>query len=255
MVQSYRAMKYDVLSLGQSDLWLGYDELKGIIDTSGVPVVCANLVDIHTRKPIAKPYEIRRYGKMVIGVTGFIGSKITWRSAGLDTTRLTILPYLEVMQSLIPRLDAKTDAIVLLCDLGTKEIDSLLQIVPQIDVVISTGPLVPASQVTRVRGALCVPTGSSGQYGTAITVEFNPAWGDSLGYTFTNVELADEYEAENEVSSLIASWKQSSSAGKGAIKPATPQPISSTPAQGSPIQLEEVAPKPEISLSPTRPEK
>jgi 2',3'-cyclic-nucleotide 2'-phosphodiesterase (5'-nucleotidase family) len=254
MLQSYKVMKYDMLNLGSSELSVGYDALKGLVDTLGIPLICANLVDTRTNKTVANPYEIRRYGNMTVGIIGLIKSEGSARTLGADSTRLKILPHMEVAKTLIPKLAAKTDAVVLLCDLATKEIDSLVQIVPQIDVVISTGPLVPASQATRIRGAWCVPTGSSGQNGTVLTLEFNPAWRDSIGHSFADVQLTSDYDGANQVSQLVEKSEQAAAADKGTAKPAVPRPIPVGGPGGS-ANPQEQTPKPSLSTSASPPNK
>lgn len=235
MLRAYRVMGYDVLGLGQMELAMGADTLAEIMDTLGIPLVCANVVDVRTRKPIAKPYYIRRYGNMVIGITGLIYSELG-RYSKVDTTQFQILPYLDVAQTLIPRLARKVDAVILLCDFRNKELDTLLQVAPEVDLIITNGTLRPASKVTRSGNTLLVATSSSGYNGTALTLEFNPAWGDSLGFDFVSISLTDEYHVDNVISPLIASWKAESSVPKKtapkktAPKPAKARPISPKPA-------------------------
>ena len=223
-------MGYDVLGLGQMELAMGADTLAEIMDTLGIPLVCANVVDVRTRKAIAKPYYIRRYGNMVIGITGLIYSELG-RYSKVDTTQFQILPYLDVAQTLIPRLARKVDAVILLCDFRNKELDTLLQVAPEVDLIITNGTLRPASKVTRSGNTLLVATSSSGYNGTALTLEFNPAWGDSLGFDFVSISLTDEYQVENVISPMIASWKAELSAPKKTSpKPAKARPISPKPA-------------------------
>lgn len=249
MLQSYQAMKYDVLGLGLTELGLGYEVLKEIRDTLGIPLVCANVLDLKTQKPVVEPYIIRRYGNMVIGITGLLKSDPGSRR-GIDTTQLKVSPPLDVARDLIPRLHQKVDAIILLCDFTNKEIDTLLQVVPQIEVILSTGSLEPHSQVTRSGKTLLVPTAtSSGQNGTALTLEFNPAWGDSLGYSLVNVQLAEDFDGENKVSQLLAAWKQTSAAQAEAVKPAAAKEIKLEPSLGGSSQSPSLG-KTKVSTAP-----
>jgi 2',3'-cyclic-nucleotide 2'-phosphodiesterase (5'-nucleotidase family) len=256
MIQSFKLMKYDGLNLGSTELSLGYDALKGLVDTLGIPLISANLVDARTNKTIAKPYVIRRYGNMTIGVLGLMKSEGSTRILGADSTRLKVLPQMEVAKVLVPKLDAKTDAVVLLCDLSTKEIDTLLQVVPQIAAVISTGPLVPGTQATRIRGAWCAPTGSSGHEGTALTLEFNPAWGDSIGESFVDVQLTGDYDGTNEITRLVEESEKATAAAasQGGIKPAVPRPMPMPgvmQGQGGSLSPQAGSSAPSFSASPT----
>ena len=206
MFNGYRMMGYNVLGMGRAEFALGLDSLRAVLDTLDIPAICANVVDAHTKKLIVKPYYIQKYGNMVIGVTSLINEKNLRKFNRIDTTQFTLLPSIEVAKSVIPKLKRKVDAVILLCDFIKPEIDTLLKVVPQIDVIITKGSLRPRSQVTLVGKTLLVPTGSSGHNGTALTLEFNPAWGDSLGYDFVDVPLTAEYDGENVVSPLLAHY-------------------------------------------------
>ncbi len=210
MINSYREMGYNLLGLGRAEFALGSDSLQAVLDTLDIPVICANAVNAKTNKPIAKPYYIQKYGNMVIGVTALIKDKNPRKYHRIDTTQFTLLPAIEVAQSVIPKLKRKVDAVILLCDFTRPDIDTLLQAVPQIDVIITKGSLRPRSQVSLAGKTLLVPTGSSGHNGTALTLEFNPSWGDSIGYDFVDVPLTDEYEGENTISPLLAKFKKES---------------------------------------------
>lgn len=234
MLRTYQAMKYDVLGLSSTELGLGSEVLTQIRDTLGIPMVCANVLDLKTQKPVVEPYIIRRYGNMIIGITGLLKDDPSARRGGMDTTQLKVMPQVDVARDLIPKLHRKVDAIILLCDFGNKEVDTLLKVVPQIDVIMTTGSVQPSSQVTRYGKTLLVPpVGASGQNGTALTLEFNPAWGDSLGYNLVNVELTEEYEGENQVSQLLAASKQVSSSQAEAVKPAMAKEIKLEPSLGA----------------------
>jgi 2',3'-cyclic-nucleotide 2'-phosphodiesterase (5'-nucleotidase family) len=249
MLRSYQAMKYDVLGLSSMELGLGPEVLTQIRDTLGIPMVCANVVDLKTQKPVVEPYIIRRYGNMIIGITGLLKNDPSARP-GIDTTRLKVMPQLDVARDLIPKLHRKVDAIILLCDFGNKEVDTLLKVVPQIDVIMTTGSVQPHDQVIRFGKTLLVPAiGASGQNGTALTLEFNPAWGDSLGYNLVNVELTEEYEGENQVTQLVAASKQSSSAQAEAVKPATAKEIKLEPSLGASPQAPGLV-KSKVSTAP-----
>ena len=205
MFNSYRAMEYNVLGMGRAELALGRDSLDAVLDTFKIPAICANAVDAKTNKRILEPYYIQKYGNMVIGVMALINETNPRKFQQIDTT-FALLPYLEVAKSVIPKLKRKVDAVVLLCDFNRQDIDTLLQVVPQIDVVITRGPLRPRSEVSLMGKTLVVPTGTSGHNGTALTLEFNPSWGDSLGYDFVDVQLTDDYKGENSISPLLAAF-------------------------------------------------
>ncbi|MBU1937741.1 hypothetical protein KKG05_10120 [bacterium] len=205
MFNGYRAMGYNVLGMGRAELALGRDSLEAVLDTIKIPAICANVVDAKTNKRVLEPYYIQKYGNMVIGVMALINDANPRKFQQIDTT-FALLPYLDVAKSMVPKLKRKVDAVVLLCDLDLQDIDTLLKVAPQIDIVITRGPLRPRSEVTRFGKTLIVPTGTSGHNGTALTLEFNPSWGDSIGYDFVDTQLTDDYEGENSVSPFLTAY-------------------------------------------------
>ena len=73
MVTSYKDLHYDVLNLGQQEVWMGHDVIQALIDTTkNTEFVSANLLDKKTRKPLAKPTVIRDYGHMRVGLIGLL---------------------------------------------------------------------------------------------------------------------------------------------------------------------------------------
>lgn len=233
MVTTYKDLHYDVLNLGKQEVWMGYETLRAMIDTTkGAQFVSANLLDLKTRKPLAKPYVIKDYGTMRVGVIGLLNEGDFPKGTSLlDTVRLMIQPHLEAAKKYIPALSRKVDAVVLICELPAAALDTLLKVVPDIDLVISTGTVRSGETASTVGMTHVMGTGSSGYNGHYAMIEFNPAWGDSIGFRQYQDALSDIYEEKGMWADKLAAFSASPSA-----KPA--QPTVPTPASAAPKKLD-----------------
>lgn len=230
LVTSYKDLHYDVLNLGRQEAWMGYETLAAMIDTiKHTQFVSANLLSLKTKKPIAKPYVIRDYGNLRVGVIGLLNeADFPKGTTLLDTTRLMIEPYLQAAKKYIPALARKVDAVVLICELPSAALDTLLKVVPDIDLVISTGALRSGETTAVVGKTHILGTGSSGYNGHYAMLEFNPSWGDSIGFRQYQDALADAYDEKGEWADRLAAFN---AAPPPSPKPATPavSPSSAAP--------------------------
>lgn len=196
MIYSYKDLHYDVLNLGRQEVWMGKETLEMIIDTTkGTEFVSANLLNVGNNKPFAKPYVIKDYGNMRVGILGLLNeADFPAGTSMLDTTAFKVGPYMDAVKKYVPMLNKKADVVVLLCELPSTALDSMLVQYPDVDVVISSGALKTGEQPTRIGKTQILGTGSSGYSGHYATVELNPAWKDSVAFASFNDFLTDSYE-------------------------------------------------------------
>ena len=223
LVTSYKDLHYDVLNIGKQEAWMGYETLVALMDTTpGTQFVSANLVDVNTQKPIAKPYVIKDFGKIRVGVLGLLNeADFPPGTLLLDTTKLKVIPALEAAQKFIPALARKVDAVVLLSDLPSTTLDTILKRLPEIDVVISAGALRTGETAALIEKSQVMGTGSSGYAGHSVTLEFNPAWKDSIGFAQFQDQLTDIYDEQG----LWADRQAAFEAKPAVAKPVTPPPV------------------------------
>ena len=208
MITSYKDLHYDVLNLGKQEVWMGYETLTDLIDTTKrTDFISANLLDLKTKKPLAKPYVIKDYGTLRVGVIGLINEGDFPKGTSLlDTTRLMIMPHREAAKKYIPSLARKVDAVVLLCELSSAQLDTLLKLVPDVDLVLSTGGIKSGENVSLIGRTRVLGTGSSGYNGHYAMLEFNPAWKDSVGFSSYQEPLTDAYDEQGVWSDKLAAF-------------------------------------------------
>lgn len=209
MITSYRDLHYDVLNLGRQEAWMGLSTLQALMDTTkNTEFVSANLIKVKSGKPVAKPYVIKDYGNMRVGILGLLNeADFPKASSLLDSNELRVDPYFEAARKYVAMLRKKTDAVVLLCELPTAAIDSLVNSMPNaIDLVISTGALRSGEAPSQNGRTHIVSPGSSGYSGHYAMLEFNPAWKDSVGFANTTDYLTDTYEEQGEWTDKLAAF-------------------------------------------------
>ena len=156
---------------------------------------------------MAKPYIIKDYGNMKIGVIGLIDeADYPVASAQIDTVKLKVGSYIDAAKKYIPSLAKKTDAIVLLCELSSARIESLLTIVPDIDLVISSGALRTGETVQKVGKTQIVGPGSSGYNGHFATLNFDPAKKDSIAFDAQNISLDETFDEAGKWADRLAAF-------------------------------------------------
>jgi 2',3'-cyclic-nucleotide 2'-phosphodiesterase (5'-nucleotidase family) len=231
-VASYEDLKYDVLNLARQEVWMGYETIKALQDTShGTEYVSANLVGKKTGKPVAKPYVIKDYGNMKVGIVGLIDeADYPAASSQMDTMTLKVTPYIEAAKKYIPSLAKKTNAVILLCELSSARIESLLAVVPDIDLVISSGALRTGETPAKVGKTQIVGPGSSGYNGHYATLTFDPAKKNEIGFDAQNIALDEVYEEPGKWADRLAAFNNAPPVqSTPAPTPATLSPQNATP--------------------------
>jgi hypothetical protein len=112
----------------------------------------------------------------------------------IDSVNFSVGPYYEAVKKYVPMLAKKADVVMLLCELPSTALDTMLLKFPEIDIVVSSGALKSGEQPTKVGHAQIVGTGSSGYSGHYAMLELNPAWKDSVGFVNFSDFLTDNYE-------------------------------------------------------------
>jgi 2',3'-cyclic-nucleotide 2'-phosphodiesterase (5'-nucleotidase family) len=78
----------DAVAVGEADLRYGMSFLKVNARAKHVPLVCANLIEKKTKKPLVDPYLIKQVGKVERSKSGSSGSSRTTAPWASRRTRL-----------------------------------------------------------------------------------------------------------------------------------------------------------------------
>lgn len=211
MVTSYKDLHYDVLNIGKQEVMMNYDALDSLIRATraakGTQFVSANLINVKTHRPLTNPTVIRDYGHFRVGIIGLLAEADFPRGNSLlDTLHLAVTPFMDAAKKYLPSLIRKTDAVVVLGELTSGQIDTLCKVYPQITMVISNGA-VKTGELPGLSGkSHVVGTGNQGSSGHYAMLEFNPAWHDSIAFSQYQDQLTDTYEEKGEWADKIMAF-------------------------------------------------
>ena len=209
MLTSYDGLDFDVLNIARQELGMGHETLAALRDTSeGAEFVSANIIDAKKNKLMFKSYVIKDYGNMKVGVMGLVrDADYPAATSELDTNELKVSNTMDAAKKYLPELKNKADAIVLLCELPTADLETLLAEYPFVDFAISTGALRTGESATLMGTTRVVGSGSSGYNGHWAMFEMNPAWGDSMAYSDYRDQLTDTYDVPGELTDKLAAFE------------------------------------------------
>ena len=131
LVRAMNHMRYDAMGLGPYDLDMGEMALRELAGIASFPFVCSNLEFQQDVLPWIKKYVLIERGRHTIAVISLLNPAPAVKITG---ARL-IAPEL-AMNTLMPQLAAKADAVVLLTQTGREEILPMVSSAPVVDVIL-----------------------------------------------------------------------------------------------------------------------
>ena len=200
MVQAMDRLGYDVVTIGERELSFGQRYLLDTFKKTKIDLVSANLVFADSKKPLVKPYVIRKAGSVRVAFTGLMGPEIKLKTVAGEQP-LAILDPFETARKLIPELRKKADVIVVLSHLGLTDGQKLTMEAPGIDVMVF-GHLVGLSkQVVQTQGVINVRGGERGQYIPSLHLAVED--GKIKSYDGEVVILDDKIPADDAMNRLV----------------------------------------------------
>jgi len=204
MVEMMGRLGYDVATIGERELSFGQSFLLEHFKKTKIDLVSANVVFADTKKPLLKPYVIRKAGTVKVAFFGLMGKDLSFRKHEGDK-ELEILDPIETAKKLVPELHKKADVVVLLSHLGLTEGQKLTIEVPGVDVMVF-GHLVGLSkQVVQTQGVINVRGGERGQYIPSIHLVVQD--GKITSYDGDVVTLDDKVPNDETVSKQVDTFQ------------------------------------------------
>jgi len=175
-VAAMNVIPYDVITLGNNE-FKGADGLEGQrvmrerIRQARFPVVCANVVETATGKPLVPPYVILSAGGRRIGIFGLTAPRVASYS---QAEGLTIRDPVDTAKDIVPQLLQQADVVVALTHIGYDLDRKLAAKVPGIDLIVGGDshtwlfkpvvvPIVDSPQAFWVGGPVIVQDGEWGK--------------------------------------------------------------------------------------------
>jgi len=180
IVAAYNLIGYQAVCVGGKDLIAGIPYLQRINKNSKFPWLSANLVKQPSRKPIFKASTIIKVGALKAGVIGLTGpAMLQAEDAAL------ILPWEEVLPTLIAKVAKKSDLVILLSNLPAADNQRIAQEYGDIHLIIQSGANANTLSPEPVNNTLLVSTGPQGKQLGIMTIHWQRSkrWGDTRAET------------------------------------------------------------------------
>lgn len=152
----------DAVGVGERDLRYGASFLRAQVKRNRLPVVCANLIDKRSRKPLFNPYLVKKIGGVQVGFFGLIGEKV---NLGPSRDSLLVEEPVAVATRTIAEMRKKgVDVVVLLGQLGKVENEDLVSTVDGVNAVVvgRDTPIIPKGRM--IKNTVACYGGEQGYY-------------------------------------------------------------------------------------------
>jgi 2',3'-cyclic-nucleotide 2'-phosphodiesterase (5'-nucleotidase family) len=193
----------DAVNVGELDLVLGIDFLKGLESKEKFPLISANLVD-EKGAPIFKPYVIKNVNGKRIGIFGVMGdtSEMAEKVSQLSKGAAKVKDVLETAESVVKELSGKTDYIIALTHQGTNRNWVIARRVQGIDLVVGGHDKQKTKEPNEAGKAIIVQAGEKGQYVglLEVTMDGTKTWKNTLQ------PLGDEIANDAAIKKMISDY-------------------------------------------------
>jgi 5'-nucleotidase/UDP-sugar diphosphatase len=133
-VDAMNATGYTFGAIGNHELNAPLATLKKLISMAKFPLLCANLTDNATGKPLVPPSEVRQLGQLKIGIFGLTTPSASGYPAAKD--QLTIGNEIETARRMVESLRREADIVILISHAGEKMDEDIASKIPGIDVIV-----------------------------------------------------------------------------------------------------------------------
>jgi 5'-nucleotidase len=223
MSQAMHELGVNAVGVGERELRFGRGYFLATVANAQLPVVCANLLDKQTRRPLVRPWSVQKVGRAKVGLFGLITDK---GSLGPSADSLAVSdPTVAAREAVAELRKQGATVIVLLSTLGKIETEDLVLVVDGIDVAIAARN-VPLLQRSRMVNKTTVVLGGEQSHYVGLTEVELDARGRAVSTTsgafMLGPEVADQpammakvtaYEATPEVKARRAPPGQPDRAG------------------------------------------
>lgn len=158
MIDGYNAIGYQAYNVSSKDFAAGINFIKELQQIAKFPFISANILDSLTRRPIFKPYIIKKVSKKRFGIIG-----ITSKPA-------KIIPGIEIaspdstLKKIIPELRKKVDYIIVLANLDRVAEKDFFERSFDVDFVLISGSYRYSKNLEDKNSMLAARCGSIGKY-------------------------------------------------------------------------------------------
>jgi 5'-nucleotidase len=133
-VAAMNAAGYDIGTLGNHEFNNTAAQLRKLIGMTKYELVCANVTNRATSKPIVAPYVIRKVGPVRVAIFGLMTRESATYPAGKEA--FDVADEVAAAKQTVEALRGQADVIVVLSHGGEELDQKVAQLVPEIDVIV-----------------------------------------------------------------------------------------------------------------------
>lgn len=162
LMDGMRIIGVDAAGMSEKELKYGRSWLLAQLKRSRLDMVCANVWDKATKKPLVQPYVIVKKGTVNVGIFGLTSDKV---DLGPSRDSLTLEDPVVAAQRTVAEMRKKgATVVVLLSMLGKVESEDLVTTVDGIDLVVAgrNVPVIPKGRM--IKNTLACYGGEQGQH-------------------------------------------------------------------------------------------
>ncbi len=229
LFEMMNAMKYDAWEIGNHDLDISQNNLRGLAGLAAFPTLCANITDSLGQYPLHnRPYVILERGGVSIGVIGIMSRELFQLTNTKNLTGLVVLPPVQTAQRYVDSLRGKADVVVALTHEGVDD-DSVLAVSTKgIDIIIGGHSHTRLKSPKTINGVIICQTGANCENLGVLDVTVDdhhvvsssgkllPLWARHQDATGSVASVVDEVKAaidkdyNNVIGTLQEDWKRES---------------------------------------------
>jgi len=173
IVKAYNLIGYDAVGIGRRDLAAGLDFLLEIRGKSQFDWLSANIIDMDTDQPVFKPFVTRQLGGLSLAIIGLTG-QIRSDSKLLDEN-VVVEPWRDNLPSIISKLEASHDFLILLTDLDAGNCREIAEMYPMVNLIVQAREVDSGKPPTYLTdSAILVGAGQKGKHIGVMEVDWRP---------------------------------------------------------------------------------
>lgn len=138
IIESFNAMDYDAVGIGDDDLTLGKGFLLDISKKANFPFLSSNLYDEASGKILFQSSLVKESHGLRIGIFSLLSPDLFTNLSDPRRKGLSIRSPLETAKAMVKELKPKTDLIILLSHLGYAKDIELVQKVQGINIIVGS---------------------------------------------------------------------------------------------------------------------
>jgi hypothetical protein len=209
----------DAVNVGELDLVLGIDFLKGLAKKQSFPFVSANLVD-KKGVPIFKRYVVKNVNGKNVGIFGVIGdtSEMAAKVSEITKGAASVQDPLKAAEAVVKELTGKVDYMIALTHQGTNRDWVIARRVPGIDLVVGGHDKQKTKDPNEADKTLIVQAGEKNQYQGMLQVTMD----GTKKWTNTLLPYGEEIPSDPKVKAMISDYNDKVAAMYGASTESKP---------------------------------